>query len=205
MPSLKYTAILFFFDTLKAIGLPILFYGGFSQLSMMIALVISNGSYLLPTIGKCTWNALLLKNEACCSIQCRRIVLDVIAITLQTIAMIFLISLFTKTGEWNQWRLGVSLLIGFVFTILDWGKLALMVEKKSSVNVSGQHIPRSLNNSAFQSLMSMWRILLFCAGVVCISLNFGILNNWKELLVIFNGEKNVYNSPIVRKHYSSKR
>ena len=199
IPNFERTVFVLFAEAIQTTGVMILFYGSFPQLSIINILVLSSSLYIFPTFGKCIWNISQL--ESCLQLCNKEIWKNVFQFNLVILhggTMIMFIVLFSKMDEWNHWTLFQLLLLGAIFTLFGWCKFSSIYNEMKMIDFKTKQNNGCPNNNAFiQCMICIWRIIIFCIGVVVMSIKFKRINEWNEFFVIFCGEKTVFNSTSV--------
>ena len=206
MPRAKCLLTVWFFDTMHAIGLSLLFYGAFPQISTMTALVIDNSLYLIQTIVECIRYMKKPNGDGSFTFKCVSMtVINSLAISLQAVAMIVILIVFGQSNEWGHRKLWASLPMGLAFTLLGWWRLTF-IEKSSlenSVPLECQNTSwvESTNNPLLHSMMSIWKIILFFGMLTAVSIYIGLLRNVDDLFSIFEGSENVFETTTVSPNF----
>ena len=196
IPTFERTVFVLFAEAIQTTGVMILFYGSFPQLSIINSLIVSSGLYILPTFGKCIWNILQLESRLQpCNKEIWNNVFQFSLVILHGGTMIMFIVLFSKMDEWNHWTLFQLLLLGAIFTLFGWCKFSSIYNEMKMIDWSFVIGPN--HNAFIQCMICIWRIIIFCIGVVVMSIEFERITEWNDFFVIFCGDKTILNSTSV--------
>ena len=136
IPNFKQSAVLVFIEAIQTAGVVILFYGALPHLSIINGLIVSSELYILQTFGKCIWNSFQLKNGLTrCNNDARKVLFHFSLVAIQGGTMIIFIILFSKMGEWNDWKICILILLGAVFTLFGWCKLSAITNQLKQIDI----------------------------------------------------------------------